>query len=97
VAPAAGQRNRRARFPALRAVTRPLSPPLSAGAQIHQQQEASMSTTPTLETLHASMQSHIDDVLRMCADIQANLEAQQAMLGRLRRALEARGVYFPAA
>ena len=49
-----------------------------------------MSTTPTLETLHARMQDHIDDVLRMCADIQANLEEQQAMLARLRRVLEAR-------
>lgn len=56
-----------------------------------------MSTTPTLETLHASMQGHIEDVLRMCADIQANLEAQQATLHRLRRALEARGVQFPVA
>ena len=51
-----------------------------------------MSTTPTLETLHASMQGHTEDILRMCADIQANLEAQQAMLGRLRRVLEARNV-----
>ena len=45
-----------------------------------------MSTTPTLETLHASMQGHTEDVLRMCADIQANLEAQQVLLRRLRRA-----------
>jgi hypothetical protein len=49
-----------------------------------------MSTTPTLETLHASMQGHIEDVLRMLADIQSNLEAQQATLGCLRRVLEAR-------
>ena len=56
-----------------------------------------MSTTPTLETLHASMQGHIEDVLRMCADIQANLDAQQVLLHRLRRALEARGVQFPPA
>jgi len=48
-----------------------------------------MSTTPTLETLHARMQGHTEDVLRMCADIQANLEAQQVLLHRLRRALEA--------
>jgi hypothetical protein len=32
----------------------------------------------------------------MCADIEANLEAQQALLGRMRRVLEARGVPFPA-
>ena len=51
-----------------------------------------MTTTPTLETLCASMQGHTEDILRMCADIQANLEAQQAMLGRLRRVLEARNV-----
>ena len=56
-----------------------------------------MSTTPTLETLYASMQGHTEDVLRMCADIQANLEAQQVLLRRLRRALEVRGVEFPAA
>ena len=51
-----------------------------------------MSTTPPLETLHARMQGHTEDVLRMCADIQANLEAQQVLLGRLRRALEVRNV-----
>ena len=51
-----------------------------------------MSATPTLETLHARMQGHTEDVLRMCADIQANLEAQQVLLGRLRRALEVRNV-----
>ena len=56
-----------------------------------------MSATPTLETLYASFQGHTEDVLRMCADIQANLEAQQAMLGRLRGVLEGRGVRFPAA
>jgi len=56
-----------------------------------------MSTTPALETLYASMQGHTEDVLRMCADIQANLEAQQVLLHRLRRALEVRGVHFPAA
>ena len=51
-----------------------------------------MSTTPALETLYASMQGHTEDVLRMCADIQANLEAQQVLLRRLHRALEARNV-----
>ena len=51
-----------------------------------------MCTTPTLETLYARMQGHTEDILRMCADIQANLEAQQATLRRLRRALEARHV-----
>jgi len=55
-----------------------------------------MSTTPTLETLHARMQGHTEDVLRMCADIQANLEAQQVLLQRLRRALEVHGVHVPA-
>ena len=54
-------------------------------------------STPTLETLHARMQGHTEDVLRMCADIQSNLEAQQVLLHRLRRALEARGVDFPVA
>jgi hypothetical protein len=83
--------NRRARL------TRARTSPLSAGAQVHSVKEVIMSTTPTLETLHASMQGHIEDVLRMCADIQENLEAQQAMLDRLRRTLEARGVEFPAA
>ncbi len=56
-----------------------------------------MSTTPTLEAAQAEFTLRNDDVLRMCADIQANLEAQQAMLGRLRRVLEGRGVRFPAA
>jgi hypothetical protein len=55
-----------------------------------------MSATPTLETLHARMQGHTEDILRMCADIQENLEVQQALLHRLRRALEVRGVPFPA-
>ena len=54
-------------------------------------------STPTLETLHAGMQGHTEDVLRMCADIQANLDAQQVLLHRLRRALEVRGVHFPEA
>ena len=49
-------------------------------------------STPTLETLYARMQGHTEDVLRMCADIQANLEAQQVLLRRLRRVLEARNV-----
>ena len=55
-----------------------------------------MSATPTLETLHARMQGHLEDILRMADDIQANLEAQQVLLHRLRRALEVRGVPFPA-
>ena len=32
-----------------------------------------MSTTPTLEALQGEFTLRIDDVLRMCADIQANL------------------------
>jgi hypothetical protein len=82
--------NRRARL------TRALQSPLSAGAQVHLVKEVIMSATPTLETLHAAMQAQVEDVLRMCADIEANLEAQQALLGRMRRVLEARGVAFPA-
>ena len=91
------QRTRRARFPALRAVTRALSRRCLLGRRFTHTQEVIMSTTPTLEVLHASVQAHTEDILRMCADIQAHLEAQQAMLGRLRRVLEARGVQFPAA
>jgi len=49
-------------------------------------------STPTLETLHARMQGHLEDILHMCADIQANLDAQQVLLHRLRRVLEARHV-----
>jgi hypothetical protein len=56
-----------------------------------------MSTPPTLAAVQAEFTLRIDDVLRMCADIQAHLEAQQAMLGRLRSVLESRGVHFPAA
>jgi hypothetical protein len=82
--------NRRARL------TRALESPLSAGAQVHLSQEVIMST-PTLETLYARMQGHTEDILHMCADIQSNLEAQQVLLHRLRRALEARGVSLPEA
>ena len=48
-----------------------------------------MSTTPTLEAVQAEFTLRIDDVLRMCADIQSNLEAQHAMLRRLQAHLEA--------
>ena len=53
-----------------------------------------MSTTPTLEAVQAEFTLRIDDVLRMCADIESNLAAQQALLARLRRILESHG--FPA-
>ena len=56
-----------------------------------------MSTTPTLEAVQAEFTLRIDDVLRMCADIQANLEAQQVMLTRLRSVLEHDHARFPAA
>ena len=48
-----------------------------------------MSTTPTLEAAQAEFTLRIDDVLRMCADIQSNLEAQHAMLRRIQAHLEA--------
>jgi hypothetical protein len=63
--------------------------PLSAGAQVHQQQEASMSDTLTLEAVQAEFTLRIDDVLRMCADIQSHLEAQHAALRRIQAHLEA--------
>ena len=48
-----------------------------------------MSTPPTLEAAQAEFTLRIDDVLRMCADIQANLEAQHAALRRIQAHLEA--------
>jgi hypothetical protein len=91
-AQAARQRTRRARFPALRAVTGALSRRCLLGRSFTSVKEAVMSTTPTLDSLQASMQARTDEVLRMCADIQANLEAQHAMLYRLRGIVESRDV-----
>jgi len=48
-----------------------------------------MSTTTTLEAVQAEFTLRIDDVLRMCADIQSNLEAQNAMLRRIQAHLKA--------
>ena len=47
-----------------------------------------MSDTLTLEAVQADFTLRIDDALRMCADIQANLEAQHAMLHRILAHLE---------
>ena len=48
-----------------------------------------MSDTLTLEAVQAEFTLRIDDALRICADIQSNLEAQNAMLRRLQAHLEA--------
>jgi hypothetical protein len=48
-----------------------------------------MSDTLTLEAVQAEFTLRIDDVLRMCADIQSNLEAQQTALRRIQAHLEA--------